>query len=95
MKPHSQPSSSANCITLDGIPEAAEQQAKGSTPRVACRPLVAEGVREQNFKFVCALPKAQALAYAHFTRVCGSGQSGTRATGVHKTPMKERAGALQ
>jgi hypothetical protein len=68
---------------------------KGNTPRAVWRPLFAEGVRARNLKFVCALGEAQALAYAHFTRVCGSGQSVPRATGVQKTPMKERAGAQQ
>jgi hypothetical protein len=44
MKPQSQPSPSAICITLDGIPAATEQQAKGSTPRAAGKPLFSEGV---------------------------------------------------
>lgn len=68
---------------------------KGNTPRAVWRPLFAEGVREAKLKVVCAFGRAQALAYAHFTRVCGSGQSVPRATGVHKTPMKERAGGRQ
>lgn len=68
---------------------------KGSTPRAAGKPLFSEGVRESKLEVVCALERAQALAYAHFTRVCGSGQSVPRATGVQKTPMKERAGARQ
>ena len=50
---------------LSGIPAVTEQQTKGNTPRVDCRPLIPEGAHS---KFVFRPRKAVAFAYAHVTR---------------------------
>ena len=62
---------------LLSIPEVTEQQTKGNTPRVDCRPLIPEGAHSK-VEFVPL--QAVAFAYAHVTR---RGHFGQRTEHLH------------
>lgn len=70
---------------LSDIPAVTEQQTKGNTPRVDCRPLIPEGA---HYRLIFRPRKAVAFAYAHVTR---RGHFGQRTGQPHRVDEARRS----